>query len=192
MGRMIISTTLEGAVTTVHLDGEMTYQDSRKFEALLRELAYHGKRQILLNLEKCRFIDSKSMFILLKYQRELLAGGGVIKLYKPNRAIRHFLTATNVDDLFDVFTDKTDAQKAFRRAPSTPNHTSTEQSHEKRRKLLRRSTLDQRCAIGMLVATLQIRKALDSLEAENVLDSLIRNAPVGANPSQAGSNIRKA
>lgn len=175
---MIITTMIEGPVTTVHLDGEMTYQDSRKFEMLLRDFAYNGSRQVLLNLEKCRFIDSKSMFILLKYQREILASGGVIKLYKPNRAIRHFLTVTNVDDLFDVFTDKTEAQKAFRQLPAESCQPVLEQTPEKRRRLLRRASLDQRCLLGMMVVILQIRKALDTLEAESVLNELVRKTPI--------------
>ena len=170
---MIINLEQVGPVTVIRLDGEMRHADAREFEQLLRKTIWGGNRQILIDMEVCRFIDSKSILILLRYQREALAGGGVIKILKPSKAVQKFLGTANLDGLFDIFWTRTEAMGTFRSEEQEQAERTGNLVGDDRRRAMCRVALDQRCVIGMLVVLLQARGILETSEAEQSLGQLM-------------------
>ncbi len=160
-------------VTIMRLDGEMRLQDSRRFEEALRESVFGQHRQILLDMENCRFIDSKTMLIILKYHREALAGGGIIKILKPAKSVRKFFQTANIEGLFEIFTNQAEALASFRQIRHSLLSPPDVERGKERRKHLWRVALDQRCTVGMLITILQYRGVLEESEAETVLGGLL-------------------
>ncbi len=179
---MLIEQEVWDAVTLVRVGGELRRDDASRLEAVLNALFHKNARQILLDIEKCRFCDGESLFALLNAQRRMLCGGGIIKLYKPSPEVQDFLHASSVDELFDVFESRQDALNAFRRQGSLRALGSEGSNPTDRRRLLWRVALDQRCTIGMLIALLRRDSLLHEDVAQKIIDQMAR----------AGSVVRTA
>lgn len=175
---MIVEQEVWEAVTIVRVGGELHANDAGKLEAVLNALYHKNARQVLLDIETCRFCDSESLFALLHSQRRMLGGGGIIKLYRPSPEVVEFLHASSVEELFEAFDSRPEALNAFRRQGALRGLGSGRTEHPDRRRLLWRVALDQRCAIGMLIALLKRDSVLRDNVAQKIVDQMARACSV--------------
>ncbi len=101
---MEIETTLVGDVIVLELRGDLT---SRKILAAAFWSQLHkGKSKFILNFEKVRAINSVGMSVLLEFKRLAEATGGALILCRVSVEIYNVLSATQLEEVFNIFDDE--------------------------------------------------------------------------------------
>ena len=117
---MKLETHSQGEVMTIEVGGDAsgpTVDLSGQRLGLLRtEISNaigYGTPNVVLNLERVRFIDSEGIGALVLYKKLSTDAGGDLKLLKPRGRIAEILHAVRLDEVFDVHEDESTAVAAF-------------------------------------------------------------------------------
>ena len=104
-----------GAVEVLDLAGKFTRGEG---DDILRvsvdRLLAAGRRQILLNLEKVPYMDSKGIGELVSVHKTTAAAGGTVKLLNPLKRVYDVLLIVKLDTLFETYLDEAAAIASFR------------------------------------------------------------------------------
>jgi len=79
----------------------------------IRCLAREGKTQVLLDLERVKYIDSCGLGELVSSHVTLDERGGSLKLMNLTESVRELMTVTNLLTVFDVYDDEPTALAGF-------------------------------------------------------------------------------
>ncbi|HEY0763464.1 MAG TPA: STAS domain-containing protein [Pyrinomonadaceae bacterium] len=79
----------------------------------IRCLAREGKNQVLLDLERVKYIDSCGLGELVSSHVTLDERGGSLKLMNLSDSVRELMTVTNLLTVFDVYDDEPTALAGF-------------------------------------------------------------------------------
>jgi len=79
----------------------------------IRCLAREGKIQVLLDLERVKYIDSCGLGELVSSHVTLDERGGALKLMNLTESLRELMTVTNLLTVFDVYDDEPTALAGF-------------------------------------------------------------------------------
>jgi len=79
----------------------------------IRCLAREGKVQVLLDLERVKYIDSCGLGELVSSHVTLDERGGALKLMNLTESLRELMTVTNLLTVFDVYDDEPTALAGF-------------------------------------------------------------------------------
>lgn len=101
-------------VTILKIRGEINRDNAVELRTILENLLNQQRTHIILNMEEAPFIDSASILMLLRMNREFLASGGGIKLLRPCSVVKRFLSIGRVLELFDLYETQVDAVRSFR------------------------------------------------------------------------------
>jgi anti-sigma B factor antagonist len=103
-----------GDVSIIDLPGRITHS-SGDFEMrqTIQSLLDQGKRKLLVNLEKCTFMDSAGIGELVACHKRAVEKGGVIKIMGANEKMLDLLTITKLITVFDVYKTETEALHSF-------------------------------------------------------------------------------
>jgi len=102
-------------VTVLELSGEMYGgPDNMKLVDIVSELASEKKLDLVVNLEKVKWISSTGLGILVSARSRYAKEGGVIKLCHPNDRVLGILQVTRLNLIFDVYKNVTEAIEALK------------------------------------------------------------------------------
>ena len=91
--------------------------DPGRIEQLGKELLSVAEdddtKQLLINFENVRFFSSQAINKLIVLERRVKAGGGSIRLSNLRPEVRDLFTYTNLDSVFDIRDEESDAIKSF-------------------------------------------------------------------------------
>ncbi len=104
----------EGQVSVVDLAGKITIGEG---DIVLREkvteLLDTGHKQILLNLEKVKYMDSAGIGELVACYKRAKEKEGSVKLLNPSGKVYDLLQLTKLEEVFDTFRDEGAAIASF-------------------------------------------------------------------------------
>jgi anti-sigma B factor antagonist len=84
------------------------------FRQTLDECLAAGDHKIVVNLGEVPMIDSSGVGLLVRYMTSAKQLGGAVKLVNPSRFTTQTLRLVGVLNLFEVFSDETEAVASFR------------------------------------------------------------------------------
>lgn len=103
-----------GDVSIVDLPGRVTHGSGDiEMRETIQNLLDTGKKKFIVNLEKVTYMDSAGIGELVACHKRAVQKGGVIKILKANEKMLDLLTITQLNKIFDLFTDEQEALKSF-------------------------------------------------------------------------------
>lgn len=103
-----------GGVVILDIDGKlMGGVDSELFQETVQELLDGGRQQILVNLEKVKWMNSTGLGILIAGLQTTKRSGGSLKLVHVSDRIRDLLKITKLSSVFESYDAETEAVESF-------------------------------------------------------------------------------
>jgi anti-sigma B factor antagonist len=103
-----------GTVSVVDLSGKITIGEG---DVVLREkvgeLLDGGDRQILLNLQNVKYMDSAGIGELVACYKRAKEKDGTVKLLNPSGKVHDLLQLTKLEEVFDTYLDEKEALVSF-------------------------------------------------------------------------------
>jgi anti-anti-sigma factor len=101
-------------VPLIAIEGECDHHSAEALQAVVAEALSTDPPAILLDLEKCTYIDSGGISVLLAAARQL-RGRGWLGVLAPNENVRRLLeiVGLTLDAGFRVFDQRDDASRAL-------------------------------------------------------------------------------
>ena len=97
----------------VELGGEIDVYTSPKVKDAITELIDQGHYNLVINLEKVRYIDSTGLGVLIGGLKRVREHGGTVNLVCTNPQIKKIFDITGLVKIFGIFDDEAGAKKAF-------------------------------------------------------------------------------
>jgi anti-sigma B factor antagonist len=97
----------------VELGGEIDVYTSPKVKDAITELIDQGHYNLVINLEKVRYIDSTGLGVLIGGLKRVREHGGSVSLVCTNPQIRKIFDITGLVKIFGIYDDEAEAQKAL-------------------------------------------------------------------------------
>ena len=103
-----------GDVVILDIDGKlMGGVDSELFQETVQELLDSGRQQILVNLEKVKWMNSTGLGILIAGLQTTKRSGGTLKLVHVSERIRDLLKITKLSSVFESYDAEAEAVESF-------------------------------------------------------------------------------
>jgi len=102
-----------GDAYVVELGGEIDVYTSPKVKDAITELIDQGHYNLVINLEKVRYIDSTGLGVLIGGLKRVREHGGSVSLVCTNPQIRKIFDITGLVKIFGIYDDEAEAQKAL-------------------------------------------------------------------------------
>jgi anti-sigma B factor antagonist len=103
-----------GRVAVVDLSGHVTIGEGDVvLKEKVDELLDEGQKQILLNLEKVKYMDSAGLGELVACLKRARERGGTVKLLNPSMKVADLLQLTKLEEVFDTYRDEKEALVSF-------------------------------------------------------------------------------
>ncbi len=90
--------------------------DADTFQDALQEVLAEGRKNILLDLDKVKWINSTGLGILIRGHTTLQKEGGAMKIVNLSERIDNLFSVTKLNLVFEVFTDEVAALRSFKPA----------------------------------------------------------------------------
>ncbi len=97
----------------VELGGEIDVYTSPKVKDAITALIDQGHYNLVINLEKVRYIDSTGLGVLIGGLKRVREHGGSVNLVCTNPQIRKIFDITGLVKIFGIFENEEDAKKAL-------------------------------------------------------------------------------
>ena len=97
----------------VELSGEIDVYTSPKVKDAISELIDQGHYNLIINLEKVRYIDSTGLGVLIGGLKRVREHGGSVSLVCTNPQIKKIFDITGLVKIFGIFESENDAKKAL-------------------------------------------------------------------------------
>ncbi|HPA44308.1 MAG TPA: hypothetical protein PK395_00985 [bacterium] len=169
-------------ISVIKPDGHIVEREYGHLDNAFRGLEREGRVRILLDLSEVRFLDRKSIILLLRQNRKVLAKGGAVRLLRPTVAAEASLKSAQVTHLFESFRQFRDAVRSFGPSPESPAEPGKSSESQGVRDLDRphREALMQQSTISMLIAMLEDKGIIEpgkmgarcAVEAEQIFQAL--------------------
>jgi anti-anti-sigma factor len=105
-----------GSVTIVDVVGRLGVEHgAADFRALVARLIGDGRRDVVLNLSACHYVDSAGLGELATALVRMQKAGGRLVLLKPADRVLELLRITRLLDVFTVYSDESSAIDAVQR-----------------------------------------------------------------------------
>jgi anti-sigma B factor antagonist len=102
-----------GRPHVVELSGEIDVYTSPKVKDAITELIDKGHYNLVINLEKVRYIDSTGLGVLIGGLKRVREHGGSVNLVCTNPQIKKIFDITGLVKIFGIFEDEAAATKAL-------------------------------------------------------------------------------
>jgi anti-sigma B factor antagonist len=103
-----------GAISIVDLRGSLSLgEGSLTLRRTIRDLVEKGRIQIILNFCEVDFIDSAGIGELAGAYMPVKSIGGNLKFLNPIKKVQGLLQVTQLDKVFEVYTDEQAAIQSF-------------------------------------------------------------------------------
>jgi anti-sigma B factor antagonist len=104
---------IHGDAYAVELAGEIDVYTSPKVKDALSELIDRGVYNLVINLEKVRYIDSTGLGVLIGGLKRVREHGGSVNLVCTNPQIKKIFDITGLVKIFGIFDSEDAATKAL-------------------------------------------------------------------------------
>jgi len=84
----------------IHLHGELTFAQHRKFRHVVSKLKSHAPGQVVVNLSKVEYIDAAGLGLLLVARDTVSDKGGAMELKGAQGQVGRMLRVARFSDLF--------------------------------------------------------------------------------------------
>lgn len=103
-----------GSITVVDLRGNIDLgEGSRTLRQTIRDLLDSGRTRIILNLSEVNSMDSAGVGELAGAYMPVKSKGGEMKFLNPTKKVYTMLQITQLDRVFEVYTDEQTAVRSF-------------------------------------------------------------------------------
>lgn len=100
----------QGSVTIVDVVGRLGVEHgAADFRALMAQLIADGRRDLVINLAACHYVDSAGLGELATTLVRMQKAGGRLVLLKPSDRVLELLRITRLLDVFTVLSDESSA-----------------------------------------------------------------------------------
>ncbi len=97
----------------VDLNGEIDVYTSPKVKDAIGDLIDKGHYNLVINLEKVRYIDSTGLGVLIGGLKRVREHGGTVNLVCTNPQIKKIFDITGLVKIFGIYDDEDAAMKAL-------------------------------------------------------------------------------
>ncbi len=87
--------------------------DAEAFNEVLRTLMHEGIHNVLVNLERVKWVNSTGLGILISGYTTLQRAGGELKLLKVTERIENIFIVSKLSTVFQSFDDEDEAVRSF-------------------------------------------------------------------------------
>lgn len=103
-----------GDVVVLDIDGKiMGGVDSELFQETIQSLIDSGKRKVLVNLERVKWINSTGLGVLIAGFSALQKSGGKLKLLHVSERVEGLLKITKLSTIFESYRAEDEALESF-------------------------------------------------------------------------------
>ena len=103
----------QGDTYVVDLNGEIDVYTSPKVKDAIGDLIDKGHYNLVINLEKVRYIDSTGLGVLIGGLKRVREHGGTVNLVCTNPQIKKIFDITGLVKIFGIYDDEDAAMKAL-------------------------------------------------------------------------------
>ncbi|MGZ3498232.1 MAG: STAS domain-containing protein [Vulcanimicrobiaceae bacterium] len=103
----------QGDSYVVDLNGEIDVYTSPKVKDAVGDLIDKGHYNLVINLEKVRYIDSTGLGVLIGGLKRVREHGGTVNLVCTNPQIKKIFDITGLVKIFGIYDDEDAAMKAL-------------------------------------------------------------------------------
>jgi anti-sigma B factor antagonist len=103
----------QGDTYVVDLNGEIDVYTSPKVKDAVGDLIDKGHYNLIINLEKVRYIDSTGLGVLIGGLKRVREHGGTVNLVCTNPQIKKIFDITGLVKIFGIYDDEDAAMKAL-------------------------------------------------------------------------------
>ena len=103
----------QGESYVVDLNGEIDVYTSPKVKDAIGDLIDKGHYNLVINLEKVRYIDSTGLGVLIGGLKRVREHGGTVNLVCTNPQIKKIFDITGLVKIFGIYDDEDAAMKAL-------------------------------------------------------------------------------
>ena len=103
----------QGETFVVDLNGEIDVYTSPKVKDAIGDLIDKGHYNLVINLEKVRYIDSTGLGVLIGGLKRVREHGGTVNLVCTNPQIKKIFDITGLVKIFGIYDDEDAAMKAL-------------------------------------------------------------------------------
>ncbi len=101
-------------VAILEMSGQlMGGPDAEAFDEVLKTLIHEGCRNVLVNMEKVRWVNSTGLGILISGYTTLKKSGGELKLLKVSDRIENIFIVSKLYTVFESYQDEDEALRSF-------------------------------------------------------------------------------
>jgi anti-sigma B factor antagonist len=93
--------------------------DAEVFHSAIRQLVEEGRRNVLLDLQNVKLINSTGLGILISGHSTIKRAGGVMKIVNLTERVESLFAMTKLNLVFDVYADEVEALRSFRPDPDS-------------------------------------------------------------------------
>ncbi len=95
--------------TVLHVEGDITYATRATFKTAIEKARYAGCRNMIINMEQVRFVDSSGLGLLALVAHAFRAGQGRFSLLNPQPYVREIMNLANIHTLIPIYSREEDA-----------------------------------------------------------------------------------
>jgi len=110
---MRLNQTKEGTVTVFSVEDPIIDENLDALEAEMSKCSRRGESQIILDLSRVPFIDSRGLELLVSYGESLGEMGGGLCIATPSPLCHEILGLTRLTERLDIHEDKLSAIRSF-------------------------------------------------------------------------------
>ena len=99
-------------VETVNLI-KATNEEAEEFKKILLNHINDGNANLIIDLQRCIFVDSTFLSTLLVAQKAAMGESGGLRLLSPKNEVAEVLEATGMNRVFDIFSGVEEAIASF-------------------------------------------------------------------------------
>lgn len=112
------SYSLEGDLEVVAVEGEVDVFTAPRVKDAIDEIIGRGARQVAVNLQGVRYLDSTALSVLVTALRTLRARQGRLLLVSDSPRIQRVLDLTGLSKVFTICPDEETARRTAREQPA--------------------------------------------------------------------------
>ena len=100
-------------VTIIDLDGTLDTNTSPWAEAEIHELLEKGKKNMVIDLGRTKYVSSAGLRVFLATAKKLMANSGTLMLANPNKIVKDILQVSGFDTIIEVRSTVDEALNEF-------------------------------------------------------------------------------
>ena len=110
---MNIDIDLKQEITIIRPQSDIDSFNVSKLKEKLRDQVENGRFNIIMDLERVRFMDSAALGILVSGLKTCMQNSGTLGIINPSRNVENLFKITHLDSVFNVYSNEDDAITAM-------------------------------------------------------------------------------